>query len=437
MRLFTISFLLSVLYANSAYCFWGEHSAVNTYRAGDYRGALSQFETLLIERPDDAQLLYNAGKAAYKTQEYDAAASYFERAAKQKEIDCTLAEHTWFDLGNTHVKQKKWQEALSSYEQVLTLNPEHKEAQEMIEKIKKLLEQQKQQEKQSQNQDSKQNQDKNQQQQNNNQEQNNDQQQNQDGKNQENSDQNKNQQQQNNKEQQSKDQRSRDKADKQEQNGDGQDNEQEQQQGDEQSESNDQSGDGNDSGTSDNTAGSGKQSPQNKNQQHEEQSSGNDGKSEQEQPHKDQSNQDVQNGKSTNDHRKEQNLDNKNAEQCGEEVGDKGQRDKADKDPQHNGGDDLENAVPDIQDHQRNNSSKNHSASPLNAQPQSTKQDTPLKGKAQEAQMADPFTIDDGIDKNSREGKILQFIESRDAQAQQQLLKMNVQTQRKPGEKNW
>lgn len=375
-------------YVGSAQSFFGYRAAVNSYKAHDYASALTQFEELLTEDPDNGELNYNAGKAAYQMQEFQAAASYFSQAANDHEISAELALQAWFDLGNTYAKQKKWQEALESYEKVLTYDASHKEAKDMIEKIKKLLEEQ---EKQQQNQDQDQNQE--------------------------------------NQQDQKKDQSSENKQ-----------NKQEKKNKDQQDKNNGgQAGQDNEDDASENEHSKDQQenkSGQKNTPKKDDKSSANDQKNDTQNNANDASNNDTQDGKSSQNDGEKQDLNNKDSKQSGQEIGEKSQSDKAKKDSQQRGRDDFENSMPEIQDHERKDTSSDHSASPNQKESNSTKQDTPVSVKAQAARI-DPFAINDGIDKESREGKILQAIEGRDAQAAQQLLKMNTQTQRKPGEKNW
>ncbi|MGE0010586.1 MAG: tetratricopeptide repeat protein [Candidatus Babeliales bacterium] len=393
---FSLLFLgLCLSYCAFLEAFFDFYKAVGTYRTQDYASALEQFEALLTENPDDGELNYNAGKAAYQQHEYQAAASYFTQAAKAQDVDPSLALQAWFDLGNTYVKQKKWQEAIESYEQVLKYDPEHKEARQMIEKIKKLLEQQ-----QNQKQDQEQKQDQDTQEQ-------------QDQK--KNNNQNKQDKQSNEKNNQNQEKNKSDASESQEQQENGADNEQNENQQDSSAQQNDSSKDSKKS--------------KDASQSSEQQEQG-------EQDNESESDKNAQDGKSSQNDRKKQDFNNKKTKQGGQEVGQESKPDNADKNSEQRGGDDLENSIPEIQDHERKDGGLDHAASPNQKQSNSTKQDTPVSGKAQGVK-ADPFAVDDGIDKNSREGKILQFIEARDAQAAQQLLKMNVQAQRKPGEKNW
>lgn len=371
--------------------FMDQYKAVSSYTSGDYAAALDQFETLLTQNPDDYALNYNAGKAAYQSQEYKAAISYYKHALEHIAIPHELAVQAWFDLGNAYVKLQEWQEALKAYEAVVALVPDHKEALDMIEKIKELLNQQNQdQQKQENNQDQ------------------------QDNKQDQNDQQDTSQDKQSGKDTSSKNQK------KQSEN-----NEQDQAGNDDQSEQSH----GSDKKTNDQKDK--KNNP--KNTQDTQNTSSNDASHDQEGETSDQK---AQSGKSSQDNKNKQDLHNKDTKESGQEVGQEGQADKSDKDLKQDRGNKLEDSIPDIQDHERNDSSFDHSASPNETFTNSPKQDNPVAAKSQAAKI-DPFSINDNIDKNSPVGKMLQLIEDRDAQASQQLLKMNVQSHRRPGEKNW
>lgn len=143
---------------------WLKHlRAANAYHDGDMQTAQRLLDDALTDDANDFQAAYNRGKVAYAQQDYEHAQAYFEKAA-QVENNTQLKMQAWYDTGNAQVQQKKLEQAIRSYEEVLTLSPEHQEALKMLDQLRKILEQQKHQQQQQNNQKDQKNQQKNQQQ---------------------------------------------------------------------------------------------------------------------------------------------------------------------------------------------------------------------------------------------------------------------------------
>jgi tetratricopeptide (TPR) repeat protein len=101
-------------------------------------------DKLLTDSPQDPIVLYNAGKIASKRSQFEVAQAYFEQA-RQYAVEADnkqLQEQAQFDQGTALAMQKKYQEALGAYQEVLNLNPDNKYAQENKEAIEQLLKQQ-------------------------------------------------------------------------------------------------------------------------------------------------------------------------------------------------------------------------------------------------------------------------------------------------------
>lgn len=121
-----------------------DRAAANAQR-GDWVGAKEQLARALVDAPDNANMLYDAGVSSYKTGDMSQAAAYFKRAAETADA-ALLKERAHFNLGNTYVQKKELEKALEQYEVVLGLNPTNERARHNRDVVKKMLEQQKQQE---------------------------------------------------------------------------------------------------------------------------------------------------------------------------------------------------------------------------------------------------------------------------------------------------
>jgi Ca-activated chloride channel homolog len=111
-------------------------SALREYNTGNYTNALQEFERLAQSRTNDLRLVFNAGAAAYRATNYDAALGDFQRATLSP--DLKLQEMAFYNLGNTlyrlgeskfepdteglNAVQARWQQALKSYEHAAELN---------------------------------------------------------------------------------------------------------------------------------------------------------------------------------------------------------------------------------------------------------------------------------------------------------------------------
>lgn len=128
--------------------------AITQTHVNNWESAQTSINQLLVDQPTRADLLYDAGVAAYRLQEYPKAQAYFEHVT-QSDAPLHLKEQAYFNMGNAYVQQKQLKDAIVAYEQVLDINPDNERAQHNLEIVKQMLqeeEQQKQQEEQKQDQ---------------------------------------------------------------------------------------------------------------------------------------------------------------------------------------------------------------------------------------------------------------------------------------------
>ena len=111
-------------------------TALRDYRAGNYTNALAEFERLADVKTNDLRLVFDAGAAAYRATNYDAALQEFQAALQSP--DLKLQQRAYYNLGNTQFRlgeQKfepdsdslnamveAWQEAAQSYGRAFQLN---------------------------------------------------------------------------------------------------------------------------------------------------------------------------------------------------------------------------------------------------------------------------------------------------------------------------
>jgi Ca-activated chloride channel family protein len=125
-------------------------SAAYAAQGGKWNDAYAQLNAILVDSPDRADVLYDAGVAAYNLEHWDQAVACFSRAAEYAE-DKDLRFRSHFNAGNALVAQKNLQAALEQYEKALALDPADEYARHNYDRVKEMLEQQKQEQQQQNN----------------------------------------------------------------------------------------------------------------------------------------------------------------------------------------------------------------------------------------------------------------------------------------------
>ena len=205
--------VLSMLLWHGGICAfnWFKHDrAAYAAQQESWDEAKSLLKELVRDNPDDPTMLYDAGVSSYKLGEIAQARGYFEQAAASPKADSTLKEQSFFNVGNTHMKDEAYDKAIEAYENALKINPDNERTKHNKKIAEEKKRQQEQQDKQDQNKKNDQNKD--------------------DKKDQQNKDQNKDDQDKQNQEnEQNKQDQNKDNQDKQDQKKDqGQDNKQDQ-----------------------------------------------------------------------------------------------------------------------------------------------------------------------------------------------------------------
>jgi Ca-activated chloride channel family protein len=144
--------------AGKAYCSKGEEA----FAKGDYLQASEYYRQKLEKSPNDPELHYNYGTAAFKNNMFDDAVEAFTKALKSDDIE--LQKKAYFNRGNSYYQKgaevqqadpettlNQWKQALSSLQSALQLDPDNGDAKHNREIIKKRLEELEKQQQQKQN----------------------------------------------------------------------------------------------------------------------------------------------------------------------------------------------------------------------------------------------------------------------------------------------
>ncbi len=120
-------------------------SAWHDYQTGHYTNALQEYERLSLVDTNDLRLVFNAGAAAYRATNYDAAARLFQTVTVAPDVK--LQQQAWYNLGNTQYRvglqfaaklmekpaslddiQKSWEAATNSYGRAVGLDKQDPDA---------------------------------------------------------------------------------------------------------------------------------------------------------------------------------------------------------------------------------------------------------------------------------------------------------------------
>jgi Ca-activated chloride channel homolog len=129
--------------------------AQREYERGRYEQSREAYDKLLKRRPDDPRLLYNAGTAAYRAQDYTNAIEVLGKATTA--ADLALQQRAFFNLGDALYRQGEqvpdrqsredlWRQAVQNFEAALKLNPQDQDAEFNRQLVEQKIEELKQQE---------------------------------------------------------------------------------------------------------------------------------------------------------------------------------------------------------------------------------------------------------------------------------------------------
>jgi tetratricopeptide (TPR) repeat protein len=104
--------------------------AKKEYAGGNFPAAQSEYENLLLKKPADPRLHFNAGTAAYQATNFTAALAHLNAALTNASVE--LQQQTYYNLGNTLFrmgeandgfaeKQKSWEQSLKYFQNAVAL----------------------------------------------------------------------------------------------------------------------------------------------------------------------------------------------------------------------------------------------------------------------------------------------------------------------------
>ncbi len=127
---------------------WIQSKAAAYGQQEKWEEAQVQMNQLMVDSPDQPDLLYDSGVAAYRLSEFAKAAAYFENVTKVPHVEHDLKKRAHFNWGNTNVALNKLADAVTQYQQVLLMEPDNKPAEHNLKKVKEMMKQQEQKEQQ-------------------------------------------------------------------------------------------------------------------------------------------------------------------------------------------------------------------------------------------------------------------------------------------------
>ena len=95
--------------------------------AGDYEKAVEYYNRALEINPDMPKVRYNIALAKYKSEAYEEAAEKFNELSVSSD-DKQLKSKAYHNLGNSFLKQEKWQEGAEAFKKALMNDPTDEDA---------------------------------------------------------------------------------------------------------------------------------------------------------------------------------------------------------------------------------------------------------------------------------------------------------------------
>ena len=126
----------------------------NEFKEGNYQDAEKEYRKALMEKPGYAKGTFNLGDAMYEQENYEESNKLFTEVI-ERETNPDQKASAYYNLGNTFMKENKFQESIEAYKNSLRLNPDDANAKYNLEYARKKLSEQ-----QQQNQDKEKDQDK-------------------------------------------------------------------------------------------------------------------------------------------------------------------------------------------------------------------------------------------------------------------------------------
>lgn len=124
----------------------------SAYAREAYEEALSAYQFAQIESPELAEPYYNAANSLYRQGMYVEALEQISQALSFAKEE-TLAENSYYNLGNSSFSTQEWENSIEAYTEALLLNPDDLDAKYNLELALQQMQQQEQQKEQEQDQE--------------------------------------------------------------------------------------------------------------------------------------------------------------------------------------------------------------------------------------------------------------------------------------------
>ncbi len=122
------------------------------YKLQQFSKAAESYRQALRENPDNATAMFNLGNALYKNKQFDEAVKTFE-GLQEKTDDKLLQSQAVYNKGVILTQQKKLEESINAYKQVLRINPTDSMGRENLQRALNEKQQQNQQQQKQEQQD--------------------------------------------------------------------------------------------------------------------------------------------------------------------------------------------------------------------------------------------------------------------------------------------
>lgn len=133
------------------------------FKNGNYKKALEYYHRAETDLPESPELDYNVAGALHQDGGYEQAVDKYTRALNTTDINLEVSAH--YNLGNTYFRTEDYPNAIKSYENALSINPNDMDTKYNLELARKMLKDQMQPQQQDQQQQQQQEQEQDQQEQ--------------------------------------------------------------------------------------------------------------------------------------------------------------------------------------------------------------------------------------------------------------------------------
>lgn len=97
------------------------------YKESNYPAAEKAYQSAVEKRPESFEARFNLGDAQYQNGKAEAARQQFQKSLEQAP-DVHSRANAQYNIGNTYMEEKKWEQAVAAYKSALRLHPQDEEA---------------------------------------------------------------------------------------------------------------------------------------------------------------------------------------------------------------------------------------------------------------------------------------------------------------------